>query len=209
MNGLAYQLPSTLTNSHVWNGVVVEERLSPNFRARPNTEQKNVCALVLHADADSSIASSIGYVDDDATDVSYHVIVGRTGHAYLIVPLESVAWAVGVSEFPQATIVSKSDKKLDASIVEKYGAGKLPGINTRSISLCFGNKNDGKEPFTDAQYTAGAKLAAYIIRKFPMISLARITTHAATALPAGRKTDPRGFDLERFRNLVREELSHV
>lgn len=206
MTGIAANLPRQ-SDTHVWNGVTVEQRPSPNCRMRPTAEQKNVSALVLHADADASVDHSISWVDNDDSDVSYHIIIGRTGRAFLIVPLESVAWAVGVSEFPQATIVSKTDKKLDKAIVAKYGAGKTPGINTRSISMCFGNKNDGKEPYTDAQYSVGAKLAAYVIRKFPMITLARITTHAVTALPAGRKNDPLGFDLERFKNLVREELT--
>jgi N-acetylmuramoyl-L-alanine amidase len=173
------------------NGVEVEERISPNSTMRPTKE--SVSVLVLHADDDTDEAESLSWVSSPASKVSYHFIVGRRGKAYLITHLDRVAYAVGVSEFPQATIVGKKSGK--------------PGINTRSISISFANRNDGIEPYTDEQYSIGAKLAAFIMRRFPMISIARITTHAIVARPVGRKTDPKAFDLDRFKNLVREELT--
>jgi N-acetyl-anhydromuramyl-L-alanine amidase AmpD len=172
-----------------WNGVAVEHRLSPNARMRPTKEP--VSALVLHADASRSADTTLSWVDSPVSQVSYHLLIGRTGRAFLVVPVEQVAWACGVSEFPQATVVSKTG---------------VPGINTRSLSMCFSNANDGIEPYTDDQCATGAKLAAYLITRFPVISLARITTHAVVARPVGRKTDPKGFDLDRFKQRVRAEL---
>jgi N-acetyl-anhydromuramyl-L-alanine amidase AmpD len=200
--------------------IVYEERLSPNRRTRPAKVRESlpdpkrpgkritkdraieVNTLVLHADAAANISSSIAWMLDDESDVSYHVAIGRTGHVYLIVPFDNVAYACGVSEFPYATVYP--------AVANKAGEYR-PSINLTSISLCFGNKNvaDDGELYTDAQYEVGAKVAADIMRKFPRITLARITTHAAVAKPDGRKTDPIEFDLERFKGLVRMELTNA
>jgi hypothetical protein len=91
------------------NGVEVEERISPNSTMRPTKE--SVSVLVLHADDDTDEAESLSWVSSPASKVSYHFIVGRRGKAYLITHLDRVAWAVGESEFPQATIVGKKSGK--------------------------------------------------------------------------------------------------
>lgn len=201
-------------------GFVYEERISPNRRTRPAKVKVSlpdpkrpgkriikdrvieVNTLVLHADAAARVSQSIAWMLDDESDVSYHVIIGRTGHVYLVVPFDNVAYACGVSEFAHATVYP--------AVPNKAGQYR-PSINLTSISLCFANKNveDDGELYTDAQYEVGAKVAADIMRKFPRITLARITTHAIVAKPDGRKTDPIEFDLERFKSLVRAELANA
>jgi AmpD protein len=79
-------------------------------------------------------------------------------------------------------------------------------VNDFSIGLSFGNDNEG-EAVTDVQYAVGAALVAGYMRRYPAITIERITTHAIVALPAGRKTDPaQPFDLNRFREAVQGEL---
>jgi N-acetyl-anhydromuramyl-L-alanine amidase AmpD len=153
--------------------VTIETRASVNCNARPKGE---VSCVVIHADADSDIAQSIRWCCDPKSKVSYHTIIGRTGKVYSLVPVAKRAWHAGVSEY--------------------HGR---QNVNDFSVGLCFGNRNDGKEHYMDAQYEAGANYCAGLIARYPAITLADFTTHAAIARPVGRKTDPGPlFDMTRL-----------
>lgn len=157
----------------------VESRPSPNHNERPHGE---ISVIVIHADADSNIATSLAWICDPRSKVSYHTIIGRTGHVYSVVPVVKRAWHAGVSEF----------------------RGRQ-NVNDFSVGLCFGNRNDGHEPYTDQQYEAGALYCASLITAYPHITLADVTTHAAIARPVGRKTDPGPlFDMTRLLTRIAE-----
>lgn len=141
-----------------------------------------VDTIVLHADAASHAAATISWLRSDRAGVSYHVLVDRDGQVYRFVETSRRAWHAGISEF-----------------------GGRQNVNDFSIGLAFANKNDGVEPYTDLQYQVGAVVAAAWMRVYPAISLERITTHALIA--PGRKTDPLGFDMPRFLDLVKQELA--
>lgn len=141
-----------------------------------------VDTIILHADAAPSAAHSIAWIRKAESKVSYHALVDRDGTIYRFVETSRRAWACGESVFQ----------------------GRA-NVNDFSVSLSFANRNDGKEPYTDAQYAAGAALAAAWMRLHPAITLERITTHAV--ISPGRKTDPLGFDMPRFLDLVRAELA--
>ena len=59
-----------------------------------------------------------------------------------------------------------------------------------SLGLCFANRNDGTEPLTAEQVLAAQFWIAHWVGAYP--SLRAVTTHAAIARPAGRKSDPDG-----------------
>lgn len=160
--------------------MIVETRPSPNWNNRPAGTV--IDTLVIHADADSDVATSLAWICDPKSKVSYHTLIGRTGHVYSVVPSVKRAWHAGVSEF----------------------RGR-PNVNDFSVGLSFGNRNDGKEPYTDAQYEAGAQYSAALMQTYPAITLADVTTHAAIARPVGRKTDPGPlFDMTRFLSRIAE-----
>lgn len=151
-----------------------------NHGARP--KGMPIDTIVLHADAGASAKGSIEHIKNPASKVSYHCLVDRDGTVYRFVETARRAWACGESEFQ----------------------GR-PNVNDFSLSLAFANRNDGVEPYTDLQYQVGAAVAAAWMRVFPAIIENRITTHAE--ISPGRKTDPKGFDLPRFKQLVRDELA--
>jgi AmpD protein len=153
---------------------------SPNQSARP--AGTTVSCVVLHADAAPNAQQSIGWISNPDSKVSYHVIIDRNGDIYSLVPPTRKAWHAGVSTFMG-----------------------VPNCNNYSVGVCFANKNDGKEPFTGEQYTAGATYVAGLMRTFPAITLDRITTHALVARPLGRKTDPLKFDFPQFLKMVEDE----
>jgi N-acetyl-anhydromuramoyl-L-alanine amidase len=164
--------------------VVLLSRPSPNFNSRPVP----VDCIVLHADGDAKISSSIDYcrtpsgLANDHNPVSYHVLIGRLGDLYQLVQFDKRAWHAGASMFQGRT-----------------------NVNDFSIGLSFGNRQDGKEPFTEAQYQKGAELCRELMDRYPAITKDRITTHTVVALPPGRKCDPERcgpFDLSYFMGLI-------
>lgn len=151
----------------------IESRPSPNHNARPAGAV--IDCVVLHADADADAGAALRYCCDPRSRVSYHTLIGRTGRIFALVPAARRAWHAGVSAFD----------------------GR-PDCNDYSVGVCLSNRNDGREPFPAAQREAAALYVASLIRAYPAITLDRITTHRAVALPAGRKTDPLGLDVPAF-----------
>lgn len=160
--------------------VLVQSRPSPNHNARPYG--RAVSCVVLHADASPRVSASIVWMQDIQSRVSYHYLLGRRGDVYQLVDEERRAWHAGVSVFDG-----------------------LPDVNAFSVGVCFGNRNDGAEPYPEEQLAAGAVLVRQIMRRHPAVTLARIVTHRAIAVPAGRKTDPAppAFDFPAFLERVR------
>lgn len=154
---------------------------SPNHNARPHGE---ISLIVLHADASPSEDATISWLVSPVSKVSYHTLIGRNGDVYEIVAPERRAWHAGVSEWE----------------------GR-PNVNDFSLGLCFANKQNDVELFTEAQYSSGAQILAEWMAKYPRLSMynaPHLTTHAACARPLGRKHDPgQHFDVARLINTAK------
>lgn len=132
---------------------------SPHFNARPTRPVK---LIVLHADAGGSDTGTLAWLKDKVSRVSYHVLIGRDGTAYRVVPDAKRAWHAGKSAWP--------------------GVGD---VNGESLGLAFANKHDGVEPLTAAQIaTAKQVIADWQAAHGPLA----VVTHAMVS--PGRKTDP-------------------
>jgi N-acetylmuramoyl-L-alanine amidase len=143
-------------------------RPSPHFSKRG----KPITAIVLHCDASAAADSTIAWLQNPASRVSYHFLVGRTGNVYQFVKEADKAWHAGASEF----------------------AGER-NCNDYSLGLAFSNTHDG-EIYTHAALAVMGELCRDLIERYE-IPKGRITTHAAVA--PGRKTDPcPPFDLITF-----------
>ena len=144
--------------------MVIHQRNSPNWNARPLGMP--VSAIILHADAAKKLTSSLGWILQRESRVSYHYLIGRAGHVYQCVPPDTRAWHAGVSAFQG-----------------------VPDCNNYAVGVSFSNDMAG-EPYSDVAIEAGARVCASLMQQFPAITLDRITTHQAVALPPGRKHDP-------------------
>jgi len=149
---------------------------SPNCDARPWYEP--VDCIVLHATAQPTLADTVNRFLNRHSRVSAHFVVDRDGRVVQMVPVEKRAWHAGTSSL--------------------FGTRN---VNNYSIGIEMVNLNNGRDPFTDAQYTAVAQLIRNI-RTCYAIPDARIVSHAEIALPAGRKSDPLGFDFARLRRML-------
>lgn len=154
-------------------------RASPNHGARPASAPGLAC-IVLHATADGgSEAGAEEWLCEPRSSASAHLHLRRDGTVVRLVPDGRRAWHAGVSRWR-----GRDD------------------VNGFSLGWEIANRNDRREPYTDAQYAALARLAAhYVAQGLPPDAF---VSHAEVALPAGRKTDPAGFDWERFRRVLRE-----
>jgi N-acetylmuramoyl-L-alanine amidase len=164
-------------------GMKVFKRPSPNHGVRP--VGTIIDCIVLHADASSTVSSSLGWIMRKESGVSYHFLIGRLGDVYECVPPERRAWHAGKSAFQ----------------------GR-PDCNNYSIGVSFSNLCDGVEPYRPDQIESGVVLCVDLIRRWPAITVARITTHEAVALPPGRKRDPGPlFPISDFLAEITERLS--
>lgn len=149
---------------------------SPNFDDRP--PGATIKAIVWHATA-GGLSGSLSHLSDpdppggpDAR-VSTHYVIAKDGRIFYMVPDEKRAWHAGPTV-----------------LVNNYD------YNDISVGVELVNQNDGKDPYPQIQLDAAVWLARKLKIRFGMPRSGH-KTHAAVAVPPGRKTDPRGLDLER------------
>lgn len=106
--------------------------------------------------------------------VSAHYTIDRDGTVYAHVEESDMAFHAGVSEMPDGR----------------------EAVNGFSIGIELVNRNDGVDPYPEPQLEAFSALLDEIRARHP---IRYVVTHAEIARPIGRKTDPVGLDVERFR----------
>lgn len=116
--------------------------MSPHYNSRDGIYPQMV---VLHADASKSAMSTVNWLKDPKSRVSYHYVIARTGLLYIVVEEDQRAWHAGRSTWPGVPIVRKS-------------------VNHAAIGVALSNRGDG-EPYGDIQYEAAGYVVADICRR--------------------------------------------
>ena len=150
--------------------------LSPNSEDRPPATQ--ITAIVLHATGTSTGQEAINTFLNPDSKRSSHFLIDRNGAVIEVVPPERRAFHAGRSTL-----------------------GGVSDLNNFSVGIELVGRNDG-QPYSQAQYAATSDLIGRL-RMHYSIPDGRIVSHAAVALPPGRKTDPVGFDFDRLYRLLR------
>ena len=150
---------------------------SPNCDDRPVGATVN--CIVVHATVEPTTEGTMGIFLSPAKQVSAHFVVGRDGRVVQMVPIEKRAWHAGVS------------------VLDGVGS-----VNNYSVGIEMVNLNDGNDPYTPEQIESVAGIIR-LVRSRYNVPDERIVSHAQIALPAGRKSDPAGFDFEKLRALAR------
>ena len=149
---------------------------SPNHGAR---HVPRIQGIVLHATADDgNEALALAWLRSPASRVSCHLMVSRAGRVTRLVGDRQRAWHAGDAWWRGTT-----------------------DVNSITLGIEIANRNDG-EPYTAAQYNRVAAIVAHYCRQG--LALDDVVGHEAIA--PGRKTDPFGWDWERFRGMVRHQL---
>ncbi len=154
---------------------------SPNFNGRPNP--RNIWAIVIHATANRSLEGAITWFSNPSAMVSAHYTIGKDGRIVQHVREEDRAWHAGGSKWKG-----------------------VPNVNNFALGIELVNLNDGDDPYPELQHEANIELCAYLCRRHA-IKPDNIMGHLDVAVPKGRKTDPRGYDLQRLRNEVEAALA--
>lgn len=150
---------------------------SPNFNRRPNAE---ISAIVVHATANGTLERVVDWFNNPTAQVSAHYTIGKDGTTVQHVRDEHRAWHAGTSEWQ-----GRSD------------------LNSWAIGIELVNWNNGADPFPEAQHLALANLAVYLCKKYN-IKPEMILAHYDVA--PRRKTDPKGYDMDRLRREVTAQL---
>ena len=149
---------------------------SPN---RGTRKARAIKGIVLHATEDAgNEAHTISWLCSPKSHASCHMLVGRAGRVTRLVGDQQRAWHAGISRWRGTN-----------------------DVNSITLGIEIANRNDG-EPFTDAQYRRVAEIVAHYCRQG--LSLDDVVSHKQIA--AGRKSDPRGWDWDRFRATVKQML---
>ena len=149
---------------------------SPNHGAR---KAPAIQGIVLHASADEgNEAGTLTWLRSPKSRVSCHLLVSRTGAVTRLVGDQQRAWHAGLAWWRGTN-----------------------DVNSITLGVEIANRNDG-EPYTEAQYSRVAEIVVHYCRQG--LSLDDVVSHGAIA--EDRRTDPFGWDWERFRAIVQERL---
>ena len=150
---------------------------SPNFNRRPQGE---ISAIVMHATANGSLQGVIDWFNNPTAQVSAHYTIGKDGTIVQHVRDEHRAWHAGKSEWK----------------------GR-PDLNSWAIGIEMVNWNNGEDPYPEAQHQAAVNLCAYLCSRYG-IKPEMIVAHYDVS--PRRKTDPKGYDMDRLRKEVAARL---
>ncbi|HLJ54479.1 MAG TPA: N-acetylmuramoyl-L-alanine amidase [Chthonomonadaceae bacterium] len=150
---------------------------SPNCDDRP--PGATVSCIVIHATVEPTTEGTEKIFLTPSRAVSAHFVVGRDGRVVQMVPIEKRAWHAG------------------ASVLD--GVGK---VNDFSVGIEMVNLNDGVDPYSEEQMQAVAGIIRLVRSRYDVPD-ARIVSHAQIAIPAGRKSDPAGFDFDKLKAMAR------
>jgi N-acetylmuramoyl-L-alanine amidase len=138
---------------------------------------------VIHATANSTLEGVINWFNNPAVELSSHYTIGKDGRIVQHVRDEDRAWHAGKSEWKG-----------------------VPSVNDYGLGIEMVNLNDGSDPYPEAQHQANVLLCTYLCRKYT-IKPEDIVGHVDIAVPVGRKSDPRGYDMGRLRLEVTAALN--
>lgn len=153
---------------------------SPNFNRRRRPD--DITAIVIHSTANSRLQGVVDWFNNPNAQVSAHYTIGKDGKIVQHVKDADRAWHAGQSVWK----------------------GRH-SVNDYAIGIELVNLNDGQDPYPNEQHQANLALCAWLCRQYN-VSVDDIMGHVDIALPPGRKSDPRGYDLDRLRHEVAAKL---
>ncbi|MCB0192024.1 MAG: N-acetylmuramoyl-L-alanine amidase [Anaerolineae bacterium] len=153
---------------------------SPNFNKRRRPD--DITAIVIHATANSTLDGTISWFNNPSAQVSAHYTIGKDGQIVQHVHDIHRAWHVGRSKWQGRS-----------------------GVDDFSIGIGFVNLDDGQDSYPEEQHQAAVELIAYLADKYD-IEIENIVAHYDVAIPSGRKSDLRGYDMDRLRRDVTKLL---
>jgi len=148
--------------------------------ANLSKRRRKISLIVLHHTG-GTMPGDLAWLTSKASHVSADFLVCKDETIYKLNPQlrELQTWHAGVSEW----------------------RGRK---NCNGYSVGIEQEHRPGDVWTDAQVEACAKLCGWLVQRFDLdLDAFCIQSHAAVAVPHGRKTDPENFPWTRFGELVR------
>ena len=202
-----------INNSHLLEG----DNVTPILTKKNNKTFKEaggtLDTLIIHYTAGSSAESSAKYLCRDDIKASAHIVIGRQGEIYQVVPFNKVSWHAGKSkyggrvgynkysigiELDNAGVLTKTGNEYQAWFGKKY-------LENEVMRATHRNEGDPRywHIYTEKQLEVNEFVVTLLLEKYPKIKT--ILGHEEIA--PGRKQDPGpAFPLDRFRkNLLAQD----
>jgi len=152
--------------------------------------------LILHDPVAASVAGLLGYLRRNDRSVSYNDVVVPGSPPKVHTLSDPEEW-VGHAGFGSAT---------DAVTGQRFGLGAGGNLNHVSWGICLYKHRDDNGPFPADLYTAAVAVTAWRARQWT-IDVRNVLSHQE--VDPGRRRDPRGLDMARFRAHVADELARA
>ncbi len=197
----------TIDDNHLLQGDNVTHLLTSKNKVdfAPNYPD----SLIVHYTEGSSATSSASYLQDSNVKASAHLVIGRHGEIFQIVPFDKIAWHAGKSnyggrsgfnsfsigiELDNAGILTKTGNVYQARFGKKYEASEaVQAIHRNETVPRFWHT------YTEKQLALNEEITRLIIAKYP--SIIEILGHEE--ISPDRKHDPGpAFPLDKFRRVV-------
>ncbi|BDD05474.1 N-acetylmuramoyl-L-alanine amidase [Aureibacter tunicatorum] len=163
--------------------------------------------IVIHYTASPSAKQAAEYLRRNDVKASAHIVLGRKGHVYQLVPFDTVSWHAGASSlngrsgFNDFSIGIEIDNAgVLNKVGEKYQAwfGKSIPEN-EVIKATHRNESNPRywHAYTEAQIDKIFEICEALIKAYPSIK----SIHGHEEISPGRKSDPGpAFPLDRLRD---------
>lgn len=138
------------------------ERPSPNYSSR---DGHAVSMVIVHGTGSMSDEGTLSWLENPASRVSYHYLIGLDGRLYRCVEEHHKAWHAGRSTW--------------------LGREIAGSVNPISVGVAL--TSDGSEPYTQSQWATLADLLADLMTRY-RIPPSDVRGHNEVA--PGRKIDP-------------------
>jgi len=195
----------TISNAGMVQGTSLKQSMIAQKNATPFGTPPDT--IIIHYTAGSSALSSANWLQRGDVKASAHVVIGKEGEIYQIVPFTNIAWHAGESsyggrrdfnkfsigiELDNPGFLTRTGNEYVAAFGTKYPANQvIEAVHRNEKSPRFWHI------YTEAQLAACEELCQALIATYT--SLNQILGHEE--ISPGRKQDPGpAFPLEKFRN---------
>lgn len=164
--------------------------------------------VIMHYTAGSSAQSSVNHLTKHDVKASAHLVIGRSGEVFQLVPFDKIAWHAGISRYGGREGFNKYSIGIEmdnAGLLKKVGHQYQAWFGTKygeSDVLHATHRNETTpqywHTYTEAQWQVAREIVELIVNAY---DIREILGHEE--ISPGRKQDPGpAFELDRFRNMI-------
>lgn len=193
-------------SNHLLKGDNIIQKSCPKNKDKFNMDELDT--IIIHYTAGSSAESSANYLINDNVKASAHLVIGRKGEIFQLVPFDTIAWHAGLSHYGNRTGYNKYSIGIEldnAGILEKAGTEYIAWFGSRYqpndvIQATHRNESVLRywHVYTPEQIETCRQICELLIES-QEYKISNILGHEE--ISPGRKQDPGpAFPLDKFRN---------